>query len=179
MQQKQILFEDVCNLLYERRNITGEQLKKENIGDSCMGGLHSRPPGPSRTAVKISSCISSKQDVAPLQLEGNKKKPRGCWEDCWGRLSQRPLCASFKWSDIQVREARSIHPVCTSTRDWWMTWPIEWCWSGDRAPLINRLRGCALLCHQHEVHFFIISEPQIINTHKSNDAWLLLQSLSH
>lgn len=36
-----ILFDDVCNLVCERRDITGEQLRKINTGDSCMGGLHS------------------------------------------------------------------------------------------------------------------------------------------
>lgn len=37
----------------------------------------------------------------------------------------------------------------------------------------------SFVCHQQEVRFFIISVPQIINTHKPNDAWLLLQFLAH
>ena len=95
----------VCNLLLKRRDITGEQLKKENMGDSCMGGLHSQPSEPSRTAVKCDLC--HKQTKCGAIAVGRKQTRQaldGGWRGGSGRMPKpghpKPLCASFEWSDI-------------------------------------------------------------------------------
>lgn len=73
-----------------------------------------------------------------------------------GQLCPRPptrypepcvaLCASFELSNIQVRTGKYIYLLCVRAQHWWMTWPVELWWPGDRAPLINRLQGFTPLC---------------------------------
>lgn len=73
-----------------------------------------------------------------------------------GQLCPRPptrypepcvaLCASFEMSNIQVRTGKYIYLLCVRAQHWWMTWPVELWWPGDRAPLINRLQGFSPLC---------------------------------
>ena len=56
------------------------------------------------------------------------------------------LCASFELSNIQVRTGKYIYLPRVRAQRWWMTWPVELWWPGDRAPLINRLQGLTPLC---------------------------------
>ena len=56
------------------------------------------------------------------------------------------LCASFELSNIQVRTGKYIYLPRVRAQRWWMTWPVELWWPGDRAPLINRLQGFTPLC---------------------------------
>lgn len=73
-----------------------------------------------------------------------------------GQLCPRPptrypepcvaFCASFELSNIQVRTGKYIYLLCVRAQHWWMTWPVELWWPGDRAPLINRLQGFTPLC---------------------------------
>lgn len=56
------------------------------------------------------------------------------------------FCASFELLNIQVKTGKYIYVLCVRNQHWWMTWPVELWWSGDRAPLTNRLQGFTPLC---------------------------------
>lgn len=131
------------------------------------------------------TCAISKQNVVPLQLEENK--PARLWteDDEGAQGGCRSLATpnlfvpassgpTYRWE----RPGPSIPSAPAPDTD---RWPGPLSGAGQVTGPINKqiARLRSFVCHQHEVLFFIISEPQIINTHKPNDAWLLLQSLSH
>lgn len=108
-----------------------------------------------------------------------RRRTRDRWEDTWGCPRQSPLC---QFGVVRHSGRRgSVHPACLRQCPALMDDPVRCVallrWQGPINKQIVGLRS--FVCYQHEVLFFIISEPQIINTHKPNDAWLLLQSLSH
>lgn len=101
-------------------------------------------------------CVSPQQARTRPRARG-AGRGRGGQE---GRLCLRPptwypepcaaLCASFEMSNIQVRRGKYIYLLGDRAQRWWMTWPVELWWPGDRSPLINRLQGLAPLCAIHK-----------------------------
>lgn len=137
------------------------------------------------------ACTEGRQEKALLQLEGNKNKPldvlgttnvdvtRWGGGDAWGHPHRGLFCQL--WMAQHSGQSGEVHPSCLCQGPALMDDParggVPVRWQGPINKQIVALRS--FVCHQEEVLFFIISVPQIINTHKPNDAWLLLQSLPH
>lgn len=162
----------VCNLIPNKYDITCEQLKEkeENMAKACMEALFLV----TQTGWnQHETLLIGKRDEAQWQLKANKSTLHTCI-CCFshghalmhtdiqqarkqgGPLCLRPptqypepcaaLCASFELSNIQVKTGKCIYVLCVRNQHWWMTWPVESWWSGDRAPLMNRLQGFTPLC---------------------------------
>lgn len=96
-------------------------------------------------------CVSLPQTwTRPSCTQANNKEGNKGGSSAWGHLQDPEphgaLCASFEMSNIQVRIGKYIYLLSVRAQHWWMTWPVELWWPGDRAPLINRLQGFTPLC---------------------------------